>query len=390
MESTMKTILRILAPSLVIVMLSGCGTPTPIPTADSSPTVPAASVIAEGHLAPARSESLYFQARGRIGEVLVKLGDRVTQGQVLVRLADREQGEAALAAADLELTSARQSEDALQRTADLAHALAWQSFLTAQKKRGEAERAWERLDLDALQRDIEDAQATLEDRRADLKDAQEEFDKYKNLAEDNSSRTNADTRLNQAHEDFNEAARRLDATRARRDALRAALDAALAQEAEARRAFENSQEGPDRDQATLADARLANAEAQHAAAQAALDRLDLTAPFDGVILDLQAEVRQTVGPESRIVLLADTSRWTIDTTDLTELEVVKINLGDAVTVKADALPDEIVSGTVTEIGSAPKQQGGDVLYTVRITPAEVNPRWRWGMTFEVAFAPAEQ
>ncbi len=385
----MKTILHVLAPLLAVVMLSGCGAPTPIPPADASPAIPEPSVIAEGHLAPARTESLYFQARGRIAEVLVKVGDGVTQGQVLVRLGDREQAEAALAAANLELTSAHQAADALGRTAELEHALAWQSFLAAQKKRGEAERAWERLDPDALDRDIEDAQATLEDRRADLREAQEEFDKYKNLAEDNSSRTNADNRLNQAHEDFNEASRRLDAARARRDNVRAALDAALAQEAEARRTFENSQNGPDRDRATLADARLANAEAQHAAAQAALDRFDLTAPFDGVILDLQAEVQQTVGPESRVILLADTSRWTIDTTDLTELEVVKINLGDNVTLKADALPDEIANGTVTEISSAPKQQAGDVLYTVSITPAEANPRWRWGMTFEVTFMPVE-
>jgi len=386
----MKPIFRLLVPLLAAALLAGCGTSTPTPSAEAVPAIPAPSVIAEGRLAPARSETLAFPARGRIGEILVKEGDAVTQGQVLVRLGDRQQAEAAVAATQLELTAARQAAEALERTAALVHAQAWQAFLAAQKKRAEAQRAWERLDLDALARDIEDWQATLEDRRADVKDAQQEFDKYKDLAKDNASRTNAETRLEQAREDFNEAARRLDAARARRDSVRAALDAAEAQEAEAHRAFRNSQDGPDKDQAALAEARQANAKAQHEAAQAALDRFDLKAPFEGVVADLQAELQQTVGPETWVVLLADTSSWAIDTTDLTQLEVVKISLGDAVTLKADALPDQFVNGTVTKISRAPKLQGGDVLYTVRISPAETNPNWRWGMTFEVAFTLKEK
>lgn len=384
----MKTIFRLLVPLLATALLGACGTSTPTPAANGAPALAAPSVIAEGRLAPTRSEPLAFPARGRISEILVKEGEAVTQGQVLVRLGDRESADAAVAATQLELTAARQAAEALERTATLAHAQAWQAFLAAQKKRAEAQRAWERLDLDALDRDIEDAQATLEDRRADLKDAQQEFDKYKDLDKDNASRSNAENRLEQAREDLNEASRRLDAARARRDSVRAALDAAEAQEVEARRTFQNSLDGPDKDQAALAEARLANAKAQHAVAQAARDRFDLKAPFDGVVVDLQAEPQQMVGPETWIVLLADTSRWTIDTTDLTELEVVKINLGDAVTLKADALPDEVINGTVTEIGSGPKLQGGDVLYTVRISPAKIHPRWRWGMTFEVTFAAA--
>ncbi len=386
----MKTTFRLLVPLLAAAFLAGCAAATPTPSAGALPATPAPSVIAEGRLVPARSETLAFPARGRIGEILVEEGDAVSKGQVLVRLGDREQAEAAVAAAALELTAARQAAEALERTAALAHAQAWQSFLATQTNRAEAQRAWERLDLDALDRDIEDAQATLEDRREDLRDAQQEFDKYKELAKDNASRTTAEDRLEQAREDLNEAARRLDTTRARRDSVRAALDAAQALEAEARRAFENSRDGPDKEQAAFAEARLANANAQHAAAQAALDRFDLKAPFDGVVVDLQAERQQSVGPETGVVLLADYSTWTIDTTDLTELEVVKLSVGDLVTLKADALPDEVIAGTVTEIGSAPKLQGGDVLYTVRISPADINPRWRWGMTFEVTFSPVEK
>ncbi len=272
----MKTCFRLLLPLLGAALLAGCGAATPTPSADTLPPTPEAIVIAEGNLVPARSEALAFPSRGRIDEILVEEGDPVTQGQVLMRLGDRQPAEAAVAAAELELTAARQGAEALDRTAPLAHAQAWQAYLAAQKKRAQAQRAWEQLDLDALDREIEDAQARLEDRREDLKDAQQEFDKYKDLAEDNASRTNAEDRLEQAGEDLNEASRRLDETRAGdRDGVRAALDLAQAQEAEARHAFENSQDGADKDQAALAAARLANADAQLAAAQAALGSVRL-------------------------------------------------------------------------------------------------------------------
>ena len=385
----MKRTLPLLAVLFSATLLAGCGAATPTPAAEPDDSAPAPSVIAEGRLLPARSETLAFPAHGRIADILVGEGDLVVEGQVLVRLGDREQAEAAVAAAELELTSARQALDTLERTADLTHAAAWQSLLDAQEARAEFERDWERLDLDALDRDIEDAQATVEDRREDLKDAQVEFDKYRDLDEDNASRTNAEDRLEQAREDLNEASRRLDEIRARRELPRADLDAALAAEVEARRAFEDSRTGPDKDLAELARTRLANAEAQHASALAALDRYDLKAPFDGTVLDLPVKVKQAVGPETAVVVLADLSSWTVDTTDLTELEVVRINVGDAVTLVADALPDDPVQGTVTEIGGAPKLQGGDVIYTVRLTPAEYDTRWRWGMTFEVTFAEAD-
>jgi multidrug efflux pump subunit AcrA (membrane-fusion protein) len=384
----MKTILHLLSLLFGAAVLAGCAAATPTPSAVTEDTAPSPSVIAEGRLQPARSETLTFPAQGRIAEILVEEGALVVEGQLLVRLGDRKQAEAAVAAAELERTSARQAMETLERTAELAHARAWQSLLEAEKKRAEAEREWERLDLDAIDRDVESAEATLEDRRQDLKDAQVEFDKYRNLDEDNTSRSSAEDRLEQAREDFNEAGRRLDEVRARRDVPRAALDAALAAEAEARRAFEDSRTGPDKEQAELARIRLANAEAQHAYALEVLDRYDLKAPFAGTVLDLPVELKQAVGPQTPVVVLADLSRWTVDTTDLTELEVVRISLGDTVTLVADALPDDPVNGTVTEIGGAPKLQGGDVIYTVRLTPAEFDARWRWGMTFEVTFIEA--
>jgi hypothetical protein len=51
----------------------------------------------------------------------------------------------------------------------------------------------------------------------------------------------------------------------------------------------------------------------------------------------------------------------------------------------DALPDLTPNGTVSEIGQAYTQQGGDALYTIWITLSDADPRLKWGMTVESTF-----
>jgi HlyD family secretion protein len=121
---------------------------------------------------------------------------------------------------------------------------------------------------------------------------------------------------------------------------------------------------------------------------AALDGLDayiLTAPFDGIVADVSVKVGEQVGPEFRVVSVIDPSAWIVETTDVTELEVVKIAQGQPVTMVPDALPDVTLTGTVTEISQAYFMQGGDVQYAVRIQVNEVDARIRWGMTVEATF-----
>src|SRR3972149_3072414 len=141
MESTMKTVFRLLVPLLATALLAACGASTPTPAADGASALPAPSVIAEGRLAPARSESLAFPAPRPLTRSLGREGGAVPRGQALVRLGDREPADAAVAAARLELTAARQAAETLDRTAALAHAQAWQDFLAPQQKPPAAHRA---------------------------------------------------------------------------------------------------------------------------------------------------------------------------------------------------------------------------------------------------------
>jgi HlyD family secretion protein len=377
--------LTLLLTALTLV-ISACGGKEEMPTPQPE-LLPVEAVIAEGHLVPNDDLTLSFTVRGKVADILVEEGDRVSEGDVLVRLADREQAEAALAAAQLELITAQQAYDDLLRTEGLGRADAWQAYMDAQIVRADAEREWEDLNVDNIDDRIEDREADVKDAKEDLDDAQEEFDKYKDLDEDNSKRKNVEDDLEREQEDYNEAIRDLEDEIRERDTVRAALDEALAAEAEAKRKYELTLDGPDAEQLALLEARLNNAKAQVASAENNLANYELKAPFDGEVMEVNVSVNEMVGPETQAVVVADTGQWYIETSDLTELEVVDVAVGQRVNILVDALPDIEMSGAVEEISQLFKSQGGDILYTVRIKVDDVDSRMRWGMTVEVTFEP---
>jgi HlyD family secretion protein len=384
-----KTPYKLMVLVVIIALgLSACGNQQQAPLLEETPADPilsSNSVVAEGHIKPVRAVNLSFQARGIVEEVNVEINDSVNAGDVLARLSNASQAEAQLAAANLELIAAQNDLDTLIRTGGANLARTWTAYMDAQVLRAEAEREWEDLNTEDIEDRIEDAESTVLDLEEDLQDAQEEFDKYRDLSEDNTRRRTAEDDLEQAQEEYNEAVRTLEEIRREHDTIRAALDAALAAEAEARHQWELSADGPNQDQLALAEARLENTRAQVAAAEAALSNYILTAPFDGVVMDVAVSIGEQVGPESRAVSIADTSSWIIETTDITELEVVNVEVGQAVTFTADAFPDVELNGVVIAISQSAFTQSGDVLYTVYIEVKDVDPRVKWGMTVELTF-----
>lgn len=359
--------------------LAACGNPTAtaVPEAAAA-TVPSNAVIAEGHIVPAQDATLAFQARGTVTKVNVKIGNQVKAGDVLARLGGPN--DAAYAAAQAELVSAQQAYDDFVRNSPLYAAQAWQAYMDAQVKRAAAARRWEGLSLDNIQNRIDDAVEEVENRKEDLDEAQAKFDQYKDELEDNWLRQDAESNLEAAQEDYNEALRKVETITRERDTVRAAYDAALAAEAEAKRNYENTLEGPDKEKLALIEARLTAAKAGAAA-------FTVTAPFDGEVMDVNVALGQQAGPETWAVKIADTSAWYVETSDLTELEVVKIAVGLKASFIPDALPDVTLTGVVESIAQAFTLSGGDVQYRVKILVDKIDPRVLWGMTVEVTFEP---
>ena len=364
------TLLAILA-----LFLAACGS-QPAATPAPAEVVSSNEVVAEGRLEPIQGANLSFQARGVVEDVLVSAGDSVKQGDVLVRLANAGGAEA-------QVVIAQNAYDTLLRNESGDRAKLWQAYMNAQIVRGNAEKKWDDLNVDDIETQIEDDKAIVEDRQQDLKDRQEDFDKYKDLEKDNEKRKNAENALEQAQEDLNRAVRELEKDTRERDEVRAVYDAALAAESEAKHQYEISLNGPNADQLALAKANLD-------AAKDTLSNYILTAPFDGIVADVNVKVGEQVGAETPAVSIANFNGWLVETTDITELEVVKLNVGQKVTLVPDALPDLALTGTITEISQSYTQQGGDILYIVRIAVTDVDPRLRWGMTVEVTFSEIVQ
>ena len=368
-----KQIINIIALLTVLsIALSACGnkstaTPAPGSTGAVSPN----DVVSEGRLKPIRAANFSFQAPGVVETVLVKEGDTIKQGDVLARLADAGEAEA-------QVVTAQNAYDTLLRNQSGDRGELWLAFMSAQTLRGDAEKKWDDLNVDDIETHIEDDKAIVEDRQKDLKDRQEDFDKYKNLEEDNYKRKSAKNALDQAQDDLNHAVRELEKKTRERDEVRAKYDAALGTEAEAKHQYEISLDGPNADQLAIAKANLD-------AAKDALSNYVLTAPFDGKVAEVSVKVGEQVGPETRIVSVADFSSWIVETTDVTELEVVKLSVGQKAKLVPDALPDLSLKGTITEISQAYTQQGGDILYTVKLNVQDPDPRLRWGMTVEATF-----
>jgi len=375
---------------LMALLLSACSVfgKQSTPVSNSIPVVQdSGSVISEGNLVPKDYMYLSFPGGGHVAEILVQHGDHVTVGQVLARLDDSQQYQANLTGAQLEVENARQALNSLNDNVEISSANAWLALLDANQRLIQAETDWNNINTDEYQRRIDTANVRVSDTQTALDDAQTEFDKYTDLDPNNPTREAAQTALTNAQNNHDDALHEYDQLVIDRDRAEANLQLARALQVQAQQDYDSTRNGPDPDQLTLAQMRLDNAQSQLAAAQAALDNLDLKAPFSGTVVDVNVSVGQLVGSDTWAVLVADFSEWYVETNDLTEQEVVKVSVGQDATLAPDALPDLSFTGEVTEIADMFRMQSGDVLYQVRLRVNQPDPSFRWGMTVEVTFSP---
>lgn len=132
---------------------------------------------------------------------------------------------------------------------------------------------------------------------------------------------------------------------------------------------------------------LAAATAAVAQAQAALDSAnealadtELRAPFSGTLAALHVTAGEQAAPGAPIAEVGDLSQWQVETSDLAELDVPRIQEGQAVTLTFDAIPGLSLRGSVVRIQPLGVEKVGDVTYKVVIQPAEKDQRLRWNMT----------
>ncbi len=415
-----------------ILFMAGCGnsakanSTTPAEATPVPPVTGESAIVVDGVLLPARYVLLTAPTSGQVVEVRVTPGQSVTAGEVLVRL-DDTLPRAALAEAQARVERARAHLEKLKagpRAQEIAVSQAAVDIARAQLnklKRGpssadiaaaEAEVAAARAALQKLQQgpnpyDIAATEAELANAKAALRLAQAAYDRVQ-YAPDIGARpealqleraTNAykvaEARLKAlqrtaSQEEIAAAEARLAAAQARLEALQAGPspeDIAIAQaqlhQAEAQLAL--TQAPPRAEDIRLAEADLAVAEAVARQAEIALERTVIRAPFAGIVGDIRVKEGTFVSPGTPLMHLGDLNAWRVQTTSLSELDVVHIQVGAPVTLAFDAVPELEMQGRVVAIDPVGKNSSGDVLYTVYIEVDESDGRLYWGMTVAVRF-----
>ncbi|MGI8927984.1 MAG: efflux RND transporter periplasmic adaptor subunit [Candidatus Limnocylindrales bacterium] len=138
----------------------------------------------------------------------------------------------------------------------------------------------------------------------------------------------------------------------------------------------------------LAEAELEVARTSLSSAAAALLQTEVRAPFAGTIADVAIEVGEQAIAGQTVITIGDITGWLIETTDVSELEVVRLAVGDRASVSFEALPGLVINGTVDRIQVRGTTADGGVVYAVAIRPDAHSDRLRWGMTATVRITPS--
>lgn len=388
----------LLAGALLLVGCNGAAIET-VP-AEEVPLVAEGEEIAtaEGVVEPARWAELRARSDGgKIVEVAVAEGDRVSEGDLLVMIDPSEaelaveRAEAALARAEAELARVRASARREQIAVSEAQLEAARAAVS------EAEARRDRLSGGEAEVHVAAAQAALAAAMAEEKQAfylhertmecftftwkgkehticpalgrPEEGARYAWHASQDSLSA-AETQLEAAQ---NGAGAQI------RDA-NAAVMAAIARESARQAELDLQKAGGLPEEIAAAEADVGRAEASLEAAKAALANTSIHAPFDGIVAEISVEVGDTAAPEQVLVVLATLDELRVRTKDLIELDVVKVTVSQPVSVTLDALPDEPLAGRVVRIGDQDEDYRGDVTYPVIVELLQDVQELRWGMT----------
>ncbi len=360
-----------------------------VTTATIAPIKADNRVIAEGSLVPVQYANLSFDTTGIVTDVLVSEGQNVQAGDVLARLAGSEKLSAAVSAAQLDLLTAQQALDTLNTNAALALSQARLDLVVAKKKADDAEKTRSVKNyIPGDNKSIDNARNEYTIAKHDADDAQAYYDTLKNLPSDNINRAYAYQMLQQAIYRSNVAAAQLNylsnkPPQQEIDEADAKLQVAKDELALAQKKVDELSIGPDPDELALDQLNIKNAQAKLDNAKKDLTSLELRAPFSGTIVKLNLREGEFQNPGQNGVTLADLTKWQVETNNLTEQMVTRMNASDPASIVFDAIPEQKFSGKVSYIRNLGVSQQGDITFLTIITLDQVDQRLRWNMTATV-------
>jgi RND family efflux transporter MFP subunit len=132
----------------------------------------------------------------------------------------------------------------------------------------------------------------------------------------------------------------------------------------------------------MANANVQRAQASVEIAQAKLAQGTLLAPYDGIVASVSVIPGEFVQSDQAVVTLATLNALQVETTDLSERDVLNIHIGNPADVFVEAL-NKNISGTVIGLSPIADTDSGDIIFKVTLDLDEQPQGLLWGMTAEV-------
>lgn len=323
------------------------------------------TVIASGNLVADKKLSLNFGTSGIVSDVAVEVGDQVEEGDVLARLDmsdfERavEQAELSLEQAELNLALLREppDEDEINVT-ELSIRDAANSINVAQASRELAEAQ--------AARDIRLAKENREDAEEAQENALETLDEF-GLPKAYAAPVSAAAQEAAGNVGVTLAKAEYDIQQAQSQRMRAYESYKRAQAQ-----LEDLTGGPDLLEVRRLELQAAQARLDILQAQARIEDATLTAPFDGVISQINLTEGQPTSVELPAIRMLDTSAFYVELT-IDEIDIGRISVGQPASITLDAYPNVTFAGEVDLVKSIPEEVGGVIAYPVRIKITEAAP-----------------
>jgi HlyD family secretion protein len=323
------------------------------------------------------------QAQGVVEELYVKEGDRVSTGQTLAMIKN-DVAEAQVAQAEQAVRTA-QAQLAQTARGPLPSEV---EAATAQARQAEAQVVQQRAAITQAQRSVVQQQAQLSQLQAEQELAAKQLARTRSLAEQGivsrAELDQAQTNLRVAQERVAAQRQAIELAQANVRQARASLQSAqanaLAQQARAR----TVQSGARPEDVQVARRHLREAEQALNVARRQAANSVVTAPFSGLVTEINAELGQSVGTQGILKLVSGDLEVQLD---VDESNLSDLRLGQTAIISSGTFTSSTFQGTVTELGAAVDAARGTIEVTVR--PSDP-PDWlRPGQTVNVNIITAK-
>ena len=335
------------------------------------------TVSADGTLRSNQSAQLSWEATGKVGTVNVKIGDKVTAGEVLESL-DPTALPNSILTAQVDIVTAQQALANLVDTQSTLPA-AQQAVIDAQTAVDNAQSHRDMMNYPTRGNAEQIASAQANYLRAEqLVDMlRTKYDETGGDPTIDHAKAEALTTLNNAITARNLALATLNWYKGNWTSTEiatadAALNLAKAKLADAQTTLATVKKGPDPQKIAAAQRRIDTD-------QGILDTQKLVAPIDGVVTVLNNKPGDLVNPGDVSIRIDDTSSFFIDL-QVSELDVAKIKLGQPATVTFDAIPNNTYNATVSAISPVGTTINGVVSFIVTIQITNPDNLIKTGMT----------